>query len=110
MKKKAKKERAIAVQRFLQGENPQAICASVSKSTRWLYKWVARYTPEDPAWCEDRSRKPLISPHRTPAEIEDIVAMVRFELVQQGGLLRCPGYPLGIRRSGGTTLPLNPQH
>jgi transposase InsO family protein len=80
MKKNAKKERATAVQRFLQGENPQAISASVGKSTRWLYKWVARYTPEDPAWCEDRSSKPLISPHRTSAEIEDIVAMVRLSL------------------------------
>ena len=80
MKKNAKKERAAAVQRFLQGENPQSICAPLGKSTRWLYKWVARHTPEDPAWCEDRSRKPLISPHRTPAEIEDIVAMVRLSL------------------------------
>ena len=47
---------------------------------RWLYKWIARYAPDDPAWCESRSRKPLISPHRTPAEIEDIVEMVRLSL------------------------------
>ncbi len=80
MKKNAKKQRAAAVQRFLHGENPQAICASLGKSMRWLYKWVARHTPEDPAWCEDRSRQPLISPHRTPGEIEDIVAMVRLSL------------------------------
>jgi transposase InsO family protein len=84
MKKNAKKERAVAVQRFLQGEDPQAICASVSKSTRWLYKWVARHTPDDPAWCEDQSRKPLISPYRTPAEIEDIVEMVRLSLYNKG--------------------------
>jgi len=80
MKKNAKKARTLAVQRFLQGENPQAICASLGKSTRWLYKWVARHTPDNPAWCEDRSRKPLISPHRTLAEIEDIVTMVRLSL------------------------------
>ena len=98
MKKNPKKERAVAVQRFLQGEDPQAICASVGKSTRWLYKWVARHTPDNPAWCEDQSRKPLISPHRTPAEIEDIVADGAVELVQQGTLLRCPGHPMGIRR------------
>jgi putative transposase len=80
MKKNAKKERTAAVQRLLQGENPQAICASLGKSTRWLYKWVARHTSEDPNWCADRSRKPLISPNRTPDEIEDIVAMVRLSL------------------------------
>jgi len=84
MKKNAKNERAVAVQRFLQGEDPQTICASVGKSTRWLYKWVARYTPDDPAWCEDQSRKPLISPYRTPAEIEHIVEMVRLSLYNKG--------------------------
>jgi transposase InsO family protein len=84
MKKNAKKERAVAVQRFLRGEDPQAICASVGKSTRWLYKWVSRRTPDDPAWCEDQSRKPLISPYRTPTEIEDIIAMVRLSLFNKG--------------------------
>jgi transposase InsO family protein len=80
MKKTVKKERAVAVQRFLQGEDLQAICASMGKSRRWLYKWIARHSPKDPAWCESRSRKPLISPHRTSVEIEDIVEMVRLSL------------------------------
>ena len=84
MKKNTKKERAVAVERFLQGENPQAICASLGKSTRWLYKWAARYAPADCAWCEDRPRKPIISPHRTPAEIEDIVGLVRLSLYNKG--------------------------
>lgn len=84
MKKNAKNERTVAVQRFLQGEDPQTICASVGKSTRWLYKWVARHTPDDPAWCEDQSRKPLISPYRTPAEIEHIVEIVRLSLYNKG--------------------------
>ena len=84
MKKNAKNERTVAVQRFLQGEDPQTICASVGKSTRWLYKWVARYTPDDPAWCEDQSREPLISPYRTPAEIEHIVEIVRLSLYNKG--------------------------
>jgi putative transposase len=80
MKKNVQNERAAAVQRFLCGENPKAVCASFSRSRRWLYKWVARHSPDDPAWCESRSRKPLTSPQRTPAEIEDIVEMVRLRL------------------------------
>ena len=72
MKRKVEKERAIAVQRFLQGEDPQAVCASMGKSSRWLYKWIARHSPADPAWCESRSRKSHLSPHRTSAEIEDL--------------------------------------
>jgi hypothetical protein len=50
MKKKIRKQRALAVQRYLAGESPQSICASLGKTKPWLYKWVARQTPDDPAW------------------------------------------------------------
>ncbi len=80
MEKKIQKERAVAVRRFIQGENPEVICTSMGKFRRWLYKWVARHTPDDPAWYDDQSRKPLTSSHRTPAEIEEIVEMVRLSL------------------------------
>ncbi len=80
MKKKILKQRASAVERYFAGENPESICASLGKTTRWLYKWASRHTPDDPAWFEDRSRKPLSSPYRTPAEIERIVEMVRWDL------------------------------
>jgi len=84
MKKKILKQRASAVQRYLAGEDPEIICASLGKTTRWLYKWVVRHTPDDPTWFEDRSRRPLNSPFRTPAEIEKIVEMVRLNLYNKG--------------------------
>jgi putative transposase len=84
MKKKSRKERAMAVQRYLAGENPKSICAALGKTTRWLYKWVARYIPDDPTWFEDWSRRPFTSPTRTPAEIEKIVEMVRLSLYNKG--------------------------
>jgi len=82
--KKILKQRALAVQRYLAGESPQRICASLGKTKSWLYKWVSRYTPRDPAWCEDQSRRPLSNPLRTPAEIEGIVEMVRLSLYNKG--------------------------
>ena len=84
MEKKIQKERAVAVRRFIQGESPEVICASLGKSRRWLYKWVARHTPDNPAWYDDQSRKPLTSSHRTPAEIDEIVEMVRLSLYNKG--------------------------
>jgi putative transposase len=45
---------------------------------------VARHTPNNPAWFEDRSRRPLSSPLRTSAEIENIVEMVRLSLYNKG--------------------------
>ena len=84
MDSKRKHERRIAVQRFFAGEEPGAICESIGRSRSWLYKWVARYTAADPAWCEEGSRRPLTSPHRTPAEIDEIVELVRLSLYNKG--------------------------
>lgn len=39
MVKRIQKERANAVLRYLAGEAPESICASLSKTTRWLYTW-----------------------------------------------------------------------
>jgi putative transposase len=84
MKKKIQKQRAVAVQRYLAGESPENICASLGKTKPWLYKWVARHTPDDPTWFEDLSRRPLSSPYRTAMEIEKIVEMVRLNLYNKG--------------------------
>jgi putative transposase len=82
--KKILRQRALAVQRYLSGESPQSICASLGKTKPWLYKWASRYTPVDPEWCDDQSRRPLSNPYRTPAEIEGIVEMVRLSLYNKG--------------------------
>jgi hypothetical protein len=73
----------MAVQRFKAGESPEFICSSLGKSKFWLYKWVKRYRKDDSSWFEDRSRRPLSNPHRTPIEIEQIVKMVRLNLYNQ---------------------------
>ena len=75
-----KQTRQLAVKRFVKGESPSAICASLGKSRFWLYKWVKRFDPDDVTWCHDRSRCPLRSPLRTPKEIEEIVKMIRLSL------------------------------
>jgi len=75
-----KRDRLKAVQLLFDGKDPENICSSLGCSRSWLYKWASRYTPDDPAWMEDRSRRPLSSPLRTPAEIEKIIELVRLDL------------------------------
>jgi transposase InsO family protein len=84
MKKKIKQQRLKAVQRFLNGEEPNEICVSIGRSRSWLYKWVMRYAPDNSQWFDDQSRRPLSSPFRTPGEIEKIVEMVRLSLYNKG--------------------------
>ncbi len=60
MKKTLAQERQWAVQRHLNGESSESICISLARTRPWLYKWVDRYDPDNPAWCQERSRPPLV--------------------------------------------------
>jgi putative transposase len=84
MKKNLKQQRWKVVQRFLNGEKPDEICAAIGRSRSWLYKWVTRYAPDNDQWFADQSRRPLSSPFRTPAEIEKIVEIVRLSPYNKG--------------------------
>jgi putative transposase len=84
MNRNIKRQRLKAVQRFFNGKDPDEICASIGRSRSWLYKWVRRYAPDNSPWFDDRSRRPLSSPFRTPAEIEKIVEMIRLSLYNKG--------------------------
>src|SRR3990170_7554023 len=84
MKKNLEKERASAVQRFLDGGKPRSICATIGKTTPWLYKWIKRYNPENPSWCHNHSTKPHTNPYHTSTETEEIVKMVRLSLYNKG--------------------------
>jgi putative transposase len=78
-----KQHRALAVQRFKNGESPESICTSLGKSRSWLYKWVERYLDHDESWNDSHSRRPLTSPAHTAAEIEEIIKMLRLKLYNQ---------------------------
>ncbi len=80
MKDELTQQRILAVQRFLNGEKPESICASLGKSRAWLYKWVERHLEDGDSWSENRSRRPVNVSSRTPTEIEEIVKMVRLNL------------------------------
>ncbi len=80
MKDEITQQRLLAVQRFLNGEKPASICASLGRSRAWLYKWVERHLEDDASWSVNRSRRPLSLANRTPTEIEEIVKLVRLNL------------------------------
>lgn len=69
-----------AVQRYTQGQSPDAICASLGRSRNWLYKWAVRAASGNPDWFREQSRQPHSHPLRTPAEVESIVTALRLRL------------------------------
>jgi putative transposase len=84
MEEENKQQRIFAVQRFSSGESPESICTSLGKSKSWLYKWIGRHLENNDSWSESRSRRPLTVSSYTPAEVEEIVKMVRLNLTSRG--------------------------
>jgi len=77
-------ERRLAVARCVSGEDPTTIAASLGRSRRWVYKWLARHRTGDSAWAADRSRRPWTHPLALPARVEAAVESVRRELYNEG--------------------------
>jgi transposase len=83
MEEENKQQRILAVQRFKNGERPESISASLGKSRSWLYKWIERHLENNDSWNESRSRRPFTISKYTPAEIEEVVKIVRLNLYNQ---------------------------
>lgn len=64
--------------------NVTAVCAAEGVSRSVFYKYVERVREHGLAGLEERSRRPLNSPARTPVEIEDRVVRIRKELADAG--------------------------
>ena len=75
--------RVEAVRRRSSGESPTEIATALGRTTRWVRKWVARHDEDGHAdsWAQSRSRAPLSSPTKTPAELESQILASRARLV-----------------------------
>lgn len=76
-------DRILAVERYHSGEKPKAIYTSLGHGKYWFYKWLKRYDKKDAQWYEDKNRRPLTSPYRTPRDIETIICLTRRSLYNQ---------------------------
>jgi transposase InsO family protein len=65
----------------LSGANVSELCRRFEVSRKTAYKWIAR----EGQGLEDRSRRPLSSPSRTPPAVEEAVLALRAEHPTWGG-------------------------
>jgi hypothetical protein len=49
-----------------------------------LYKWKTRYQVTEPDWVQERSRRPQITPTKTPETLEAEIVRLRQTLSQSG--------------------------
>jgi putative transposase len=71
-----------AIRRYLAGDHPAEICRALGYSKPWLYKWLKRYDPVNPAWAQSRSHAPHHLTAKTPQAVECLVCEIRQRLVQ----------------------------
>ena len=76
--------RQRAVQRYLDGDPIEVICQEMGCAKSWLYKWKNRYQATDPAWAQERSRRPATTPAKTPEAIEAAIVALRQALSPDG--------------------------
>ena len=63
---------------YLRGLLPVTeLCQLYGVSRKTAYKWINRYDADGPAGLEDRSRRPVACPNRTPPELVDAVVAAR---------------------------------
>src|SRR6516225_11722650 len=78
------KRRQLAVKRYLDGDPIEVICQEMGCAKSWLYKWKNRYQATDPAWSQERSRRPATTPAKTPEAIEAEIVALRQVLSPDG--------------------------
>ena len=76
--------RQLAVERYLDGDPIEVICQEMGCAKNWLYKWKNRYQATDPAWSQERSRRPATTPATTPETIEAEIVALRQALSPDG--------------------------
>lgn len=86
MKKTAKRDRVLAIKRYLNGEKPATIARSLGYSRKWIYKWVERYESraDDSDWCQNQTSAPHSNPCEWSKEMVDAVKLVRLSLYNEG--------------------------
>jgi transposase-like protein len=76
--------RQQAIARYLDGDPIEAICREMKCSKSWLYKWRDRYQADNPSWAQEISRRPVTSPAKLSATLEEEIMRLRQTLSSIG--------------------------
>ena len=98
-----RREQAMA--RYLADVKIDDICQQLACSKSWLYKWKARYQPDDPTWAKELSRKPHTLTAKTPDHIEQAVIEIRQDLAQNGQNSGAQAIQQALKQRGLEPLP-----
>lgn len=95
-----------ALERYLAGEPIAVICREMGCAKSWLYKWKKRYQVTEPAWVQERSRRPATTPTKTPEALEAAIVRLRQTLApDRSGTVSADVIRDHLRQHGATSIP-----
>src|SRR5215468_1115282 len=84
----------------------EGMCQEMGCSTRWLSKGKKRYEGTEPAWVEERSRRPPSPPTTTPDALTAAIVRLRQTLSSGGlGPVSADGMREHLRQHSGDAIP-----
>jgi transposase-like protein len=69
MSQRTEYRRSQALNHYLAEDKVEDICRQLACAKSWLYKWRGRYDATNPAWVQERSKRPQHSPTQTPEHV-----------------------------------------
>jgi transposase len=105
MRRPPEEERRWAVTRVQAGDSITAVAATLQRSRRWVYTWLARASSGDPGWATNRSHRPAQLAHVTSPAVVEAVRLVRLHLYNRGLLCGAQNVRWELEELGITPLP-----
>jgi hypothetical protein len=99
------RRRQEALERYGAGEPMAVMCREMGCSKSWLYTWKHRSEGTEPAWVEERSRRPQSTPTKTPEALEAAIVQRRQTLSGGVGPVSADGMREHLRQHGGDAIP-----
>jgi len=90
----------------LEGRTKAEVARDYRVSRQWVHELVRRFDAEGEEGLEPRSRRPRVSPGRTPEALEDEIVRLRKHLAEEG--LDAGAHPIAVhlmRRHGDSPAP-----
>ncbi len=84
MSQRTEHRRHQALDHYLAEYKVEDICRQLACSQSWLYKWRDRYDANNPAWVQERSKRPKHSPTQTPEHVARAIVSLHGTLRQNG--------------------------
>ena len=84
MAQPTEQRRHQAINHSLAEDKVEDICRQLACAKSWLSKWRGRYDAQNPAWAQERSKRPKSHPTQTPEHVERTVVSLSLTLRHNG--------------------------